>query len=163
MRDELETTNPDRKLIAYHEAGHAVAAAKLGVDFERISLVARKGSLGESLLLVMPQRTEIERAIVVALAGFPAQELVARNIEAGGIRGAERDHEIAVRLAQLVGIAADDLRGLVASARALIHDNHASVRAVAEALLERETLTLPEVHELVRLVEEKNPHEPEVI
>lgn len=93
----------DRKITAYHEAGHAIVGHNLaGVDpIHRISIVARGMSLGHTLIPPAADRTHESKNRFLAqlgamMGGRAAEEIVFKDITAG----ASNDIENATRLAR---------------------------------------------------------------
>jgi cell division protease FtsH len=83
-------TLEDRKLTAYHEAGHAVVAYKLpNMDpVHRISIVARGMSLGHTLIppkkeIVHETKTRLLERITSMLGGRAAEELIFNEVTTG--------------------------------------------------------------------------------
>ena len=73
----------DKRVIAYHEAGHAVVgwALAVGYDVHRISIVARGQSHGQTLSVPIEDRllltnSELSAQIAVLLGGRAAEEIV---------------------------------------------------------------------------------------
>lgn len=96
-------SDEDRKLTAYHEAGHAIVThfqSKMD-PVHRISIVARGVSLGHTLIPPAADRTHetktrIIQKIVAMLGGRAAEEIVFNEMTAG----ASNDIEQATRLAR---------------------------------------------------------------
>ncbi|PSO52528.1 MAG: cell division protein FtsH, partial [Actinobacteria bacterium QS_5_72_10] len=72
----------DRRLIAYHEAGHALVAATLGANEEgqRVSIVARGGGLGQTGGFdtgdqALQTASDMRAQLVMAMAGTAAETL----------------------------------------------------------------------------------------
>lgn len=93
----------DKRMIAYHEAGHAVVSWALaqGHDVHRISVVARGQSHGYTLSVaredrVLLTRSELTAQLAVLLAGRAAEELVFED----PTTGAEEDLNRATALAE---------------------------------------------------------------
>ncbi len=93
----------DRKLAAYHEAGHAIVGHSLkNVDpVHRISIVSRGASGGHTLFPPTEDRSNESKSrlleqIIAALGGQAAEELVFKDISTG----AASDIEIATNLAR---------------------------------------------------------------
>ncbi len=93
----------DRKLAAYHEAGHAIVGHNLiNVDpVHRISIVSRGASGGHTLFPPTEDRSNESRSrlleqITAALGGQAAEELVFKDISTG----AASDIEIATNIAR---------------------------------------------------------------
>src|SRR5258708_1463050 len=95
----------DRKITAYHEAGHAIVTHTLpNMDpVHRISIVARGMSLGHTLIPPAADRTHDTKSRFIAqlaamMGGRAAEELVFDDITAG----ASNDIENATRLARVM-------------------------------------------------------------
>ncbi len=93
----------DRKITAYHEAGHAIATHNLPKmdPVHRISIVARGMSLGHTLIppaadRIHETKTRILQKITAMLGGRAAEEMVFDEMTAG----ASNDIEQATRLAR---------------------------------------------------------------
>ncbi len=93
----------DKKLTAYHEAGHAVVTYHLPKmdPVSRISIVARGVSLGHTLIPPQADRTHETRSrlleqIIAVLGGRTAEELVFGELTTG----AANDIEQATRIAR---------------------------------------------------------------
>ncbi|MFA6005396.1 MAG: ATP-dependent zinc metalloprotease FtsH [Patescibacteria group bacterium] len=83
-------TDEDKKLTAYHEAGHAVVTRSLpGMDpVHRISIVARGMSLGYTLIppqkdIVHETKTHLVNQITAMLGGRAAEEFIFNEITTG--------------------------------------------------------------------------------
>ncbi|HTN97193.1 MAG TPA: ATP-dependent zinc metalloprotease FtsH [Nordella sp.] len=108
--------NPqDKKRVAYHEMGHALAAASLpGVDpVQKISIIPRSiGSLGytmqrptEDKFLITLQ--ELKNRMVVLMAGRAAEELIFKEISTGAADDITRATDIARQIVTRFGMAKD--------------------------------------------------------
>lgn len=93
----------DRKITAYHEAGHAIVTHDLpNMDpVHRISIVARGMSLGHTLIPPAADRTHETKSRFIAqlaamMGGRAAEEIIFKDITAG----ASNDIENATRLAR---------------------------------------------------------------
>jgi cell division protease FtsH len=82
-RKSLVMKDEERRLTAYHEAGHAICGIKtLGNDpLHKVTIVPRGRSLGLALTLpeddrVSMTRQQIEAALVMAFGGRAAEELI---------------------------------------------------------------------------------------
>jgi len=96
-------SDEDKKITAYHEAGHAIATHNLPKmdPVHRISIVARGMSLGHTLIPPAADRTHetksrILQQIVAMLGGRAAEEIVFDEMTSG----ASNDIEQATRLAR---------------------------------------------------------------
>jgi hypothetical protein len=95
------------RAIAYHEAGHAVAARLLLCRYKYVTIKAGEGSLGHVLMhriritdeqaydLSPTVRDRFERDILVSLAGPEAERLVSKRYNHAG---AFNDYRAVVRL-----------------------------------------------------------------
>lgn len=93
----------DRKITAYHEAGHAIVTHSLPKmdPVHRISIVARGMSLGHTLIPPAADRTHetksrFEEQLACMMGGRAAEEIIFNDITAG----ASNDIENATRLAR---------------------------------------------------------------
>jgi cell division protease FtsH len=90
----------ERRMVAVHEAGHAVVAAALGRDVDRVSVVRRGTGLGHAAMAkddrVLLRRSELLGRMACALAGKAAEELVYGETSTGS----EADIEAATGLAR---------------------------------------------------------------
>ena len=83
MTSSIDDTGPERlREVAYHEAGHAIAAEKLLGDTPRITIVRRQNERGAWMIsgechCAVP--ASLEPAITVALAGAVAQTFVSHE------------------------------------------------------------------------------------
>ncbi len=96
-------TEDDRKLAAYHEAGHAVVGHYLpGVDpVHRISIVARGESGGQTMFPPTEDRSNERKSrllqqIATAMGGMAAEEMVFHDISTG----AAADLQVATDIVQ---------------------------------------------------------------
>ncbi len=84
----------DRRRVAIHEAGHAVAALRLGVSRDiTISIMPNKGNLGR-VLMDNPRvltRAVIDNLLTVLLAGRAAEEVMLNDPSGGAGGGPESD------------------------------------------------------------------------
>ena len=107
MQSRRALTEHERRVIAYHESGHALCAELLPVDkTHRISIIPRGNALGYTLHLPeedrnLQTRTELMDEMVCLLGGRAAEELVFGSITTG---------------------AAGDLKRVAAISRAMIHE-----------------------------------------
>ena len=105
--------NPtDKKRVAYHEMGHALAAASLkGADpVQKISIIPRSiGALGytmqrptEDKFLITTE--ELKNRMVVLMAGRAAEELIFKEISTGAADDITRATDIARQIATRFGM-----------------------------------------------------------
>src|SRR5207237_115162 len=82
LSQHVSYTEAERRAVATHEAGHAVAAFLVGTSrrMEVLSIIKRRASLGLLAHSDLEERftqskTELEASIAIALAGMAAEEL----------------------------------------------------------------------------------------
>jgi hypothetical protein len=140
----------DRRPIAYHEGGHAVAAWTFDLPIDHVSIVPDERSAGRLQHGPIQQPTgaaaiqALSHAhLVVLYAGAAAQRRFApRSNVAGG-----SNHDYGVAGLTALGSCRDPaagnalIRWAKAEARALIAERWAAVTAVADALMEREVIS----------------------
>ena len=181
----------DRRLTAYHEAGHAVVALHCPASdpIHKATIVPRGQALG--MVVRLPEkdspalrRSKLKADLAVAMGGRAAEEIIFGMDEIS--TGASGDIQMASRIARKMvtewgmserlglvafggthgdpytseGVRADDtsreidaeVRTLVAEARmkalTILKTNAAQLEAVAQALLERESLSGAEIGEI---------------
>ena len=95
-------TEEDRKLVAFHEAGHAVIGIKLpnASDVEKVTIIPR-GSAGGYNMMVPPEKLcstkkDLLEQITGLLGGRTAEEIVFNEITTG----AQNDFEKATKIAR---------------------------------------------------------------
>ncbi|HUR22397.1 MAG TPA: ATP-dependent zinc metalloprotease FtsH [Acidimicrobiales bacterium] len=104
-------TAQDKRMIAYHEAGHAVVGWALAAaqDVHRMSIVARGQSHGYTLSVptedrVILTRTELEAQVAVLLGGRVAEELVFAEPTTGAEEDLARATELANKMVRDYGM-----------------------------------------------------------
>jgi len=106
--------NPDdKKRVAYHEMGHALAAATLpGADpVQKISIIPRSiGALGYTMQRPTEDKylitlTELKNRMVVLMAGRAAEELIFKEISTGAADDITRATDIARQIVTRFGMA----------------------------------------------------------
>jgi ATP-dependent Zn protease len=147
-------TPAERRRIAVHEAGHAVARAALGMSVDSVSIVSRGGTGGMTVSLgglsAAPTREQMEAHVVASLAGRAAEEALLGDASLGAGGGADSDLARATGLTAALhasfGAGAGVLwRGEPSEAVRLLGDP--GLRARVEADLDR---LLARARELVR-------------
>ncbi len=95
----------EKKIIAYHESGHAVAASMLeGTDpVHKVSIVPRGPALGYTLQLPLEDKylitkTELMNKMTVLLGGRTAEELFFKEVTTGAENDLRRSTEVAHRM-----------------------------------------------------------------
>ncbi|WP_062236550.1 AAA family ATPase [Aureimonas sp. N4] len=153
-----------RRLVAVHEAGHAVAEMIRGHVPRALSLVAADGSHGGVDInsdLGCGRLDDLEGLVVSLLAGRAAEE-ICLGVVSGGAGGGEQSdlHQATTLVTRIVGrfglggrLASvekvldreveDRLRGLYGRAVALVRAHRDHVEALAAMALERRVLSQP--------------------
>jgi hypothetical protein len=155
----------NRALTAYHEAGHAVVAHRLGYRVEGASIVEKEGSKGRIKLpnpmhrkdpKLARHRIWVEHAAIIALAGpltqkrhNPHSHWRSAGVGYGKFMTKGTDFQIVSQLIDRVHgegkVAQIFWRYLEAQAEELIDINWPKIEHVAQALLEHGTLSGDEV------------------
>ncbi len=178
-------SDKDKKLTAYHEAGHAIVSRYLETSFgvKEISIIPRGVAGGYTMYKTDEDKfyiskTEMEEKLIALLGGRVAEQLALDDISTG----ASNDLEVATKLARdmimiygmsekigPISLKVDDVRELefygneiqdevgkeikrlidTAYARAMqiLNTNRDKLDAVAERLLEKETISQKEFEE----------------
>lgn len=119
-------TEEERKIIALHEAGHAVVARVLTpkVRLARVSILpAGRGAAGYNLAIqperVMLSKRDLENQVCVLLAGRAAEMLIGGEdaLTAGASNDLERATEIAAAMVSELGMAGEPAVSFKALAR----------------------------------------------
>jgi hypothetical protein len=147
-----------RVKIAYHEAGHAVAAVALGFDVEVASIVPDDDCiLGHVIVPVSDDRDLeywIRRATMLWCGPLAAQRHPGTFLDDDG--GGD-DHQSIAVYGDCAAIGSGESDGFKvwtrARAMSILNANWSAVAAVALALLEHDTLTGGEIRQLVAEVE----------
>ena len=196
-------TENDRKLVAYHEAGHAVIGLKLAHanDVQKVTIIPRGAAGGYNMMVpseekICSTKTDLLEEITGLLGGRSAEEIVFGEITTGAHNDFEKATKIAramvteygmselgpLQLEQQEGsvflgrdynksqhfsneVANEidmEMRKIIntchENAKKIINDNKKLLTLIAEALLEKETLTKEEIDYLVE--NGKLPEEP---
>ncbi|HEX6630701.1 MAG TPA: ATP-dependent zinc metalloprotease FtsH, partial [Gemmatimonadaceae bacterium] len=197
-RKSLVMKDDERRLTAYHEAGHAVCAVMVkGNDpLHKVTIVPRGRALGVAFTLpeddrVSVTREQLEARLVMAYGGRTAEEIIfgrervttgaasdiqqatgiaRRYVSQWGLSDAvgpvlvgDNEHEVFLgrelqsrrevseKTAQLVDAEVSRVVGEAYNrAKQVLSDNIDLLHAVAQGLLERETLTREDVNLLMR-------------
>ncbi len=186
-RRSLILSDEEKRITAYHEGGHALAAKLLpGSDpVHKVSIIPRGQALGVTMQLPEEDRHGyardfLENSLVMLLGGRVAEEIVFQDVTTGAANDIDRATNIARRMvcewgmSETIGTIAigesgqevfigrewvqnknyseetarvvdTEVRAIVDRARdrcrRLLTDNLATLHRIAEALLERETIT----------------------
>jgi ATP-dependent Zn protease len=148
---------------AHHEAGHAVAAWRKGLRFKHVTIEpnAEAGSLGHllhsSAKWFNPEIDQSDRAIlhaerhiITAFAGQIAEaKFLGRRVRYGMKRDNEGAVDLGIRMCGSSEVREAYLRYCFLASRNLVDANWKAIEAVAEALLERRTLSQEDVIEVI--------------
>src|SRR5881227_741028 len=95
-------TDKERRILAYHEGGHALMAHLMGsvMELQKVTIVSRGNALGYAFYLPEEDRylhtkEELVDGIIVALAGRAAEEVVFGRVTNGAANDLEKVTEIA--------------------------------------------------------------------
>ena len=174
-------TEKEKRVIAYHEAGHALIAHLTSEEIHKVTILPRGRALGMMMRLPeedrhMASEDELEDWLKISLGGRAAEQVVFGRIT----NGAASDLDHATALARMMvfdwgmgattrslQMRADDTtlseetkqmrdrdlreiteRALTWSVR-MVADHRPQLERIAQALLERETLTRTDIEELL--------------
>ena len=185
-------TKREKRVIAYHEAGHALLASLLSYadPVQKITIVSRGHAGGYVLSLPdferrLKTRREFVDTIAMALGGYAAEQLVFADVSTGPssdlVEVSRLAHDMVTRfgMSDAVGPMAlrqpnlhslaggreghspelekqidDEVDGIIKksfeNAQALLQQNRSSLDAIAEKLLEQETLEREEFEALLK-------------
>jgi cell division protease FtsH len=187
LQQKKVLTEKERRILAYHEGGHALMAHLMGsvMELQKVTIVSRGSALGYAFYLPEEDRylhtkEELVDAIVIALAGRAAEEVVFGRVTNGAADDLEKVTTIARAMVFEWGMAdsvasrtmradnyalSEETKRLRDSEQARLTDgayqealrllqlHRGPLDRVANALLERETLVREELLELVSDVE----------
>jgi cell division protease FtsH len=100
----------ERKIVAYHECGHAIVGALVSGQVEKISIVPRGiGALGYTLQLPQEDRFlmlegELRARITTLLAGRSAEEVVFGEVSTGASDDIQKATDLAEKAVTLYGM-----------------------------------------------------------
>ena len=101
----------DRRLVAYHEAGHAIVGELLKGcdDVHLVTIMPRGGSGGHTLLLPEKEsdfttRTQLRDFVAMALGGYAAEVLVMGEMSTGASSDLQRATDICRRMVTQYGM-----------------------------------------------------------
>lgn len=137
-----------KELAAYHEAGHAVVAHALGVEVEGVSIVQDEGSSGHT---TTPRpanvgssneeaSADLEKHLITGVAGAASEELLTEELSELPGKDLAGVAKLLMALEDAGAPVQADSEEALDEAKSILRDNWGRVRALAEALLEREEL-----------------------
>ena len=101
----------EKEIVAYHEAGHALAAAKTpGADkVRKVTIIARGMAGGYTMILpeedrYLASRTKFEADLVTMLGGRAAEEIVFDQVTTGASNDLERATDLARKMVTEYGM-----------------------------------------------------------
>lgn len=104
-------TDEERKVIAYHETGHALVGYALPMSdpVHKVTIVARGRSLGHTLALpthdkYLSRRSELVDQLAMLLGGRTAEEIIFADPTSGAANDIEKATEIARRMVMEYGM-----------------------------------------------------------
>jgi cell division protease FtsH len=187
MQQRRVVTEKEKRILAYHEAGHALIAYMMGdlLPIQKVTIVARGDALGYAYYLPMEERylhtkEEFLDVMKVALGGRAAEQVVFGRVTNGASNDLEKVTEIARAMVFEYGMSeaspsrtmradnyalSEETKRLRDSEQARLTDHayeeaqrllvkhRVSLDRLAGQLLERETLTRDELHELLGKIE----------
>jgi cell division protease FtsH len=101
LQQKKVLTEKERRILAYHEAGHALMSHLMGgMELHKVTIVSRGGALGYALYLpeedrYLQTKEELIDDMIVALAGRAAEEVVFGRVTNGASNDLEKVTEIA--------------------------------------------------------------------
>ncbi len=126
LQQRRVVTEKEKRILAYHEAGHALLAHLMGdlLPIQKVTIVARGDALGYAYYLPMEERylhtkEEFLDVMKVALAGRAAEEIVFGRVTNGASNDLEKVTEIARAMVFEYGMSE------VAPSRTMRADNYA--------------------------------------
>jgi cell division protease FtsH len=104
-------TEEEKEVVAYHEAGHALAAAKtpLADKVRKVTIIPRGMAGGYTLILpdedrYLASKSKFEAELVTLLGGRAAEEIVFQRITTGASNDLERATELARKMIMEYGM-----------------------------------------------------------
>lgn len=107
-------TNEEKEVVAYHEAGHALAAVKTpeADKVRKVTIIPRGMAGGYTMILpeedrYLANRTKFEAELVTMLGGRAAEETVFQRVTTGASNDLERATELARKMVMEYGMSED--------------------------------------------------------
>ena len=156
LRQRKVLTEKERRILAYHEGGHALMGHLMGsvMELQKVTIVSRGNALGYAFYLpeedhYLHTKDELVDRMVVALAGRAAEEVVFGRVTNGAANDLEKVTEIARSMVFEWGMAD------AVSSRTMRADNYALSEATKRVRDEEQAhLTDGAYEEAVRLAAE---------
>ena len=153
MKHDYQGANPTH--TAYHEAGHAVIALRLGYEIGKVTIKQRYTSLGSAHIRNRTSPDDIR----ISLAGALAEALVNPNdkeIQLGALYDWRNVRQSTRRFVALGFINGREkgilVEELLQETRALVRRDKEAIAQVAAALLHHETLTGEDIKRIMEAV-----------
>src|SRR3954464_9001202 len=141
LQQKKVLTEKERRILAYHEGGHALMAHLMGaaMELQKVTIVSRGDALGYAFYLPEEDRylhtkEELVDRMIVALAGRAAEEVVFGRVTNGAANDLEKVTDIARSMVFEWGMA----EGV--SSRTLRADNYALSEATKRVRDEEQSL-----------------------
>src|SRR5690349_13811928 len=155
LQQKKVLTEKERRILAYHEGGHALMAHLMGaaMELQKVTIVSRGDALGYAFYLPEEDRylhtkEELVDRMIVALAGRAAEEVVFGRVTNGAANDLEKVTEIARSMVFEWGMAES------VSSRTMRADNYALSEATKRVRDEEQAhLTDGAYEEAVRLLQ----------
>jgi cell division protease FtsH len=194
-RKSMILSDEEKRITAYHEAGHALMAKLLpGTDpVHKVTIIPRGRALGVTMQLPTDDRHNYSKeflynTLAILMGGRVAEELVLHNVTTGAGNDLERATDLARKMvcewgmseklgpltfgrkeeeiflgreiatkrdfSEQVALEIDlEIKRLVSEnyerAKRMLTDNMVSLKALAQALLEKEVLDAPEIDQIL--------------
>lgn len=167
--------NMDTELVAWHEAGHALASLLLDQDLTKVSIIPSTNGAGGATFISPKKlglftKKELEDQIIMLYAGRNAEEILTGNkneITTGASNDIEKATEIIKNMISEYGMnekfgmlnmedmevksefiiseAIKAAESLKSRSYSLLHENSTKLKRIAEELIKKETLTGEEI------------------
>ncbi len=169
-------SDKEKRLIAYHEAGHALAGILLGGEpVRRISILPRGKGLGFTIQSEendkrLYTKQEILNKIIVLMAGRAAEEIIFNEITSGAANDIEKSTNIAYKMITELGMLENHVSNIsyitnsdpvfiynevektvsdcLMQAKQILTANRTKLTRIAEDLLSKETLNEEDIRAL---------------
>lgn len=159
------TLNPEeRRVTAYHEAGHAVARIAMGGAVDKVSILPRGVALGVTISIPedrnLHNREQLERELVVLCAGRAAEELFIGAVSNGAASDLQRASQLAYTGVETFGFGSSGVYVPQSERMAAIVEQEAA--AWVNAAYQRAKAILSEEKEQVTTMAERLMNEDEI-